>query len=446
MKSMNKNVMTLINCTVLTMDKNDTFFSNGRIVIEEDSISQIGTADEVIPRGTIIDMNNKLVLPGLINTHTHSPSPLFRGMADDLKLMDWLKKRIWPVEKYLTGELAYCGAALNSLELLEGGVTTFADQYYFSSFTAAAARKIGLRAFIAPTVFSGVSPESRNTLGDAVDFIEKYKGREKETLIYPCIGPHAPYSCSQDTLKLVSEIALKYKLLVHIHISETLDENKEIFEKTGMTPTQYVEEAGIFENRTLSAHSIHLSENDMEIIKKKGVAVAYNPVSNLKLVSGIMPLMEIKEKGITVSIGTDGAQSNNSLDLLRDLKIGTLIQKQKYKDATFFPARDALRMATINGAEALGVIDKIGSLEKGKLADIIALDLKRANLCPIHRNSIENLYSTVVYSACGSDVSDVFVNGKILMENHVVKVVDRNEIINEAQLGAKKLMKNAGLI
>lgn len=443
---MNKSERTLINCTILTMDDKDTLYSNGRIVIEENRIAQIGTADEVIPKGKVIDMNNKLVLPGFINTHTHSPSPLFRSMADDLELMDWLKKRIWPTERFLTGELAYCGAGLNSLELLEGGVTTFADQYYFSSFTASAARKIGLRAFIAPSVFSGASPESENTIQDAVDFIEKYIGREDETLIYPCIGPHAPYSCSLDTLKLVSKIALKYKLLVHIHISETMDENREILEKTGLTPTQYVEKAGIFENRVLSAHSIHLNEKDMEIFKKSNVAVSYNPVSNLKLVSGIMPLKEIEKKGITVSIGTDGAQSNNSLDILRDLKIGTLIQKQKYEDATFFPAREALRMVTIKGAEALGMKDKIGSLEKGKLADIISLDIKRSNLCPIHKNSIENLYSTIVYSACGADVSDVIVNGIVLMENRAVKVVDRNEIINEAQMGAETLMKNAGLI
>lgn len=438
--------MTLTNCTILTMDDEDAYYSSGSIVIEGNIISQIGKADEVVPRGKIIDMNNKLVLPGFINTHTHSPSPLFRSMADDLELMDWLKKRIWPAEKFLTGELAYYGASLNSLELIECGVTTFADQYYFSTFTADAAKRFGLRAFIAPSVFSGPSPESENTICDAVDFIEKYRGKEEETLIYPCIGPHAPYSCSLETLRAVSDIALKYKLLVHIHISETMDENREIFEKTGLTPTQYVNEAGIFENRVLSAHSIHLSEKDMDIFKKKNVAVTYNPVSNLKLVSGIMPLKELEEKGIIVSIGTDGAQSNNSLDILRDLKIGNLIQKQKYQDATFFPARDALRMVTINGAEALGMKDKIGSLEKGKLADIIALDMRRTSLCPIHKNSIENLYSTIVYSASGADISDVFINGNIIMENHIVKVVDRDEIINAAQIGAEKLMKNAGLI
>lgn len=443
---MNKNEITLVNCTILTMDENDTFYRDGKIVVEGNRIAEIGTAEKIVSRGNIIDMKNKLVLPGLINTHTHSPSPLFRSMADDLALMDWLKKRIWPAEKFLTGELAYLGASLNCLELLESGVTTFADQYFFSTYTASAARKIGLRGFIAPTVFSGSSPETDNTLTAAVDFIEIYKGKEEETLIYPCIGPHAPYSCSSDVLKLVADIALEYKLLVHIHISETLDENREIFEKTGLTPTQYVESTGIFENRVLSAHSIHLNKKDMKIFKESNAAVSYNPVSNLKLVSGIMQLKEIEEKGITVSIGTDGAQSNNSLDLLRDLKIGTLIQKQKYEDATFFPARDALRMVTINGAKALGMEDKIGSLEKDKLADIISLDINRSNLCPIHKGSIDNLYSTIVYSACGADVSDVIVNGNVLMENRILKVIDRNEIIKEAQLGAEILMKNAGLI
>ncbi|MHB1394409.1 MAG: amidohydrolase [Clostridia bacterium] len=443
---MNKNEMTLVNCTILTMDEKDTFFPDGKIVIEENKIVEIGPSDKVVSRGNIKDMKDKLVLPGFINTHTHSPSPLFRSMADDLKLMDWLKTRIWPAEKYLTEELAYWGAGLNCLELLESGVTTFADQYFYSTHIASAVIQLGLRGFIAPTIFSGESPETGNTLQAGVDFIEKYKGKEEQTLIYPCIGPHAPYSCSKDVLESVADIALHNKLLVHIHISETLDENTEIYEKTGLTPTQYIESTGIFENKVLSAHSIHLNEKDIEIFKNSNVAVSYNPVSNLKLVSGIMPLKAFNEKNILVSLGTDGAQSNNSLDILRDLKTGALIQKQKYEDATFFSSREALRMITIKGAEALGMEKKIGSLEKGKLADIITLDLRKSNLCPIHKGSIENLYSMVVYSACGSDVSDVIVNGNILMENRLVKVIDRDRVRKEAQKSAEVLMKNAGLI
>lgn len=440
------NVMTLINCTILTMDDKDNFFPNGRIVVEGNKITEIDSFDRVTPRGKIIDMKNKLVLPGFINTHTHSPSSLFRSMADDLELMDWLKKRIWPAEKYLTEEMAYWGANLTCLELLEGGVTTFADQYFFSKNIASAVQKNRLRGFIAPTVFTGESPETDNTLHAAMDFIEKYSGKEEETLIYPCIGPHAPYSCSPEVLKLVLSIASNYNLLVHIHISETLDENREVYEKTGLTPTQYVERTGIFDNRVLSAHSIHLSDEDIKIFRDHNVAVSYNPVSNLKLVSGIMPMKALIDNDILVSLGTDGAQSNNSLDILRDLKIGTLIQKQKYGDATFLSARDALRMITIKGAEALGMQDKIGSLEKGKLADIIALDLERANLRPIHKGVVDNLYSTVVYSACGADVSDVIVDGRILMENRILKLVDRHEIIKEAQKSAELLMKSAGLI
>jgi len=438
--------MTLVNCTVLTMDEKDTFFHDGSIVIEDNKIAEIGASGKINPRGKLMDMKNKLVLPGFVNTHTHSPSPLFRSMADDLRLMDWLKKRIWPAEKHLTREMAYRGAALNCLELMEGGVTTFADQYFFSAYTATAARSIGLRGFIAPTVFSGSSPETDNTIQAAVDFIERYKGKEAETLVYPCIGPHAPYSCSKEVLELVSDIAQQYKLLVHIHISETMDENEEIFQKTGMTPARYIESTGMFDNRVLSAHSIHLDEKDMEIFSKNRVAVSYNPVSNLKLVSGIMPLRELNEKHIVVSLGTDGAQSNNSLDILRDLKTGVLIQKQKYEDATFFTAREALRMVTIKGAEALGMEKSIGSLEQGKLADIIALDLRNAGLCPVHKGTIENLYSMVVYSACGTDVSDVIVNGSILKENHLVKVIDRDEVIDEAQKSAEILMKKAGLV
>lgn len=440
------NTISLTNCTIVTMDDADSYYPKGTIIIENGLISEIGPSEEVIPKGHIIDMKQKIVMPGFINTHTHSASPLFRGMADDLSLMDWLKKALWPAEKNLTGEIVYWGASLTCLEFIQSGITTFADQYFFSKNVGEAVEKSGLRGFIAPSVFTNGSPETTDTIQAAVDFIDKYRGKEKDTLIYPCIGPHAPYSCSDETLKTVAAIARERNLIVHTHISETMDENRQIYEETGLTPTQYLESLGVLDCRVLAAHCIHINQKDMEIMKKSNVKVSYNPISNLKLVSGIMPLKELVDRGILVSIGTDGAQSNNSLDLLRDLKTGVLIQKQQYNDATFFSAKEALKMITINGAKALDMEDQIGSLEKGKKADIISIDIKSANMNPLHRITQANVYSSIVYSAGGSDISDVIVNGRILMKDKELVSLDREEILQESHKAAEGLLIKSGLL
>lgn len=441
-----KNIFSLVNCTILTMDQEDNYYASGTIVVEDGRISDIGHGSDTEPRGKVIDMNNKIVLPGFVNTHTHSPSPLFRGVADDLSLMDWLKKALWPAEKNMTGEIAYWGTSLSCLEFLQSGVTTFADQYFFSGYVAKAVQDSGIRGFIAPSVFTDGSPETSDTVQAAVDFIEKYKGKEDQTLVYPCIGPHAPYSCSDEVLKTVVNIADSNNLLIHTHISETMDENIEIYKSKGLTPTQYLDSVGVLDGRVLAAHCIHLNAKDMEILKEKKVRVSYNPVSNLKLVSGIMPMKELLDRGILVSIGTDGAQSNNSLDLLRDLKTGVLIQKQHNNDATFISAKEALKIITINGAKALDMEHEIGSLEKGKKADIIALDIKETNINPLHRSSVNNIYSAVVYSADGSDVSDVIVNGRMLMKDRELLSIDKEEIIYQSHKWSEVILKKAGLI
>lgn len=439
-------VISLINCSIITMDGEDNYYPKGTIIIENDRIAEVGPSDRITPRGNIMDFKNKIVLPGLINTHTHSASPLFRGMADDLSLMDWLKKVLWPAEKNLSGEIVYWGSMFTGLEFLEAGITTFVDQYFFSDFVGRAVERTGLRGFIAPTVFTNGSPETHDTISAAVSFIEKYKGREEQTLIYPCIGPHAPYSCDSDTLKKVAQIAASYDLIVHTHISETVDENREIYEKTGLTPTQFLDSVGILDRKVLAAHCIHLNQKDIQLFSKKQVSISYNPVSNLKLVSGIMPMKELLEEGVLVSLGTDGAQSNNSLDLLKDLKTGILLQKQHYQDATFLSAKEALKMVTINGAKALGMEHEIGSLEKGKKADLIAIDGKKTNINPLHINHANNVYSAVVYAADGSDVSDVIVNGRMLMRDRVHLHLNKDEIIDQTSKGAKIVLEKAALL
>ena len=249
------------------------------------------------------------------------------------------------------------------------------------------------------TIFEKPSVETEDTFAAAIAFVEHWLGREEETLVYPCLGPHAPYSVSAAQFVRAAEFCRKHDVLLHTHISETQDENDQIFAKYGKTPTQWLESLGVLENHVLAAHSIHLDEADMRIYAKRNTHASYNPVSNLKLVSGRMPYRALREHGVQVSIGTDGAQSNNSMDLLRDLRTGALIQKLAENDATLFNSREMVRLATIEGAVALRLDGQIGSLEPGKRADYIVLDTKSPRLVPLHRESLNNLYSTVAYSA-----------------------------------------------
>jgi len=436
---------TLTNCTIITVDDKDSFYANGTLIVKNNRIKELGTSERVSPLGKVIDMGGKLIMPGLINTHTHSHSSLFKNQADDMTLMDWLKKAMWPMERFLSKERSFAATSLSCLEYIQGGITCYADQFYFADTTAAAAQSSGLRVFLAPTVFTNPSPETTDTLSAAVDFIEKYHGKQEDTLVYPCIGPHAPYSVSERLWRECAKLSEKYKLIIHTHISETIDENNQIKEQTGMSPTQWLNSMGVLERPVLAAHSIHLDEQDMELYARKNVRVAYNPVSNLKLVSGVMPMKRMREKNILISMGTDGAQSNNSMDLLRDLRTGVLLQKQVNEEATFFTSREAIRMVTINGAKALDMQEQIGSLEVGKRADLIALDTTSPRLCPLHRSSLKNLYSTITYSAIGSDVCDVIVDGKWVMHDKKVLTLNVSDVQKNAQEASEYLVKNANL-
>ncbi|MDR1618836.1 MAG: amidohydrolase [Treponema sp.] len=437
--------LTLDNCSILTVDEKDTVYPQGRIVVEGDRIARLGSGDQVEARGEILDMGGALAMPGLVNTHTHSHSSIFRGLGDDLPLMDWLQKAMWPLEKFLTRESMYHAARLSCLEYIHSGITTYADQIYFADAAARAARESGLRCFLAATVFQGPSPETDDTFRAACAFIEQWRGGEKETRVYPCIGPHAPYSVDEDLFRRIRALAEKYGLLIHTHISETADENNIIMKKTGLSPVRWLESLGIFELPVLAAHSIHLDEADLSVYERCGAAVSYNPVSNLKLVSGIMPLAAMRRRGITVGIGTDGAQSNNSMDLLRDLRTGVLIQKQKNGDAAFFNAREAVRMATIDGARALRIDGETGSLRAGKKADIIFLDPAGPRLVPLHPSRSARLYSTVCYAASGGDVRDVMVEGRWVMRDRRAVNLCEEEIREAAQRASEHLMRQAGL-
>lgn len=443
------------NCTILTVDPQDSLYEKGAMVVKDGRIRWIGpesrmkeavrnmTANEAEPE--VFDMKGKLVMPGLVNSHTHTHSSVFRNFGDDMELMDWLNKAMWPAERHLNPEIAYDAARMSCLEFIHSGITTYADQFYFAEDVAKAASESGLNCYLAPSVFDWTTAEKGDCLDRAADFIQRWHGRQEETRVTPCIGPHAPYSVSGERFKRVVELADTYGLIIHTHISETKDENSQIMEKYGMSPVKWLESLGVFSQKVLAAHCVHLSGEDMDILKKYDVHVSYNPVSNLKLVSGIMPMKSMKERGILISIGTDGAQSNNSLDLLRDLRTGSLIQKMALHDASFLPAGEAVRMATIDGARALSCDTDRGSLEVGKCADFIALDTDSPRLVPLMRDRADKLYAALAYSAQGADVDSVCVNGRWLMRERRVLSMDGREVMDRAQESSRRLGEMAGL-
>ncbi len=436
---------TLENCTILTVDEQDHFYPAGRLVVKGKRIAGLGHAAQVEPQGERLDMGGALVMPGLVNTHTHSHSSLFRGQADDLPLMEWLEKAMWPMEAHLTAKHARAATRLSCLEYLKSGTTTYADQFYFAGQVAEAAQESGLRCFLAATVFEKASPETGDTLGAALAFVKNWLGREAETRVYPCLGPHAPYSVSAEQFRALAAASAEYGLLIHTHISETQAENTRLQEATGQSPTAWLAGLGVLNRPVLAAHSVHLCEEDLALYARHGVAVSYNPVSNMKLASGVLPLAHMRRHGLTVALGTDGAQSNNTMDLLRDLRTGILLQKLHNQNAAFIEARSGVRMATIEGAKALRMESEIGSLELGKRADWIALDTESVRLTPLHRESLGNLYAAVCYAAVGDDVRDVAVDGEILLRQRKVLRVKEADVRAEGQAAAADLVQKAGL-
>ena len=431
---------TLIHGTIITMNDDSPFYHDGMIIIKDSTIESIQSSDVSKAKGDIINVNGKILLPGFINTHTHTHSPLFRGIADDLYLMNWLKKYMWPAEAFMKEQDAYNAAKLSCLELTESGVTTYADQFYYSEAVTQAAKESGLRAFIAPSVFSRPSPETDDPLSAAQAFIENHIN-DKDSLIYPCIGPHAIYSCNTETLKKVRDIAKEHDIIVHIHISETMVENQDSFKEHDLSPTAYLEKIGLLDCKVLSAHNIHLDDHDLELYKKYDVKVSYNPISNLKLVSGIMPYKKLKNKDLDISLAMDGVQSNNAFDLLADLKTGILMQKMHENDPTLLNAYEALKLITINAAKCLYFDHEVGSLEPHKKADITMIDTHRANMTPLHLDKFEMVVSAIAYSASSADVSDVMVNGEFIYRNRQHLRLNRENVKMACQTSSRRILE-----
>ena len=439
----NKNYLTLDNCMILTVNKNYDFIPDGRIVICDDTIEQVGEKDSVSPVGTVIDMQGRLIMPGLINTHTHSPSVLFRGLADDKFLYEWLTEHMWPAEKHLNAERTYLGSRLGYLEYLLNGMTTNVDMWYFGESISKAADESGLRAVIAPGIFAWASPESDDSLKACADYLERFFSQPEDVLqktrVIPCVGPHDIYSTTPELLEECVALSKKYDTMIHMHISETQRDNDDAMKRFHMTPTEVAEKAGIFTRPALFAHCIFLTEGDMEIFHKYDASVSFNPVTNLKLCEGILPIPMLNEKKVNVTVGVDGAQSNNSLNLLSDIKTGVIMEKLAAENPCSITAIDAIRMITINGAKAIGMEDKIGSLEPGKLADLISIDLNVPAMTPILRKTAENLSSHVIYA--DRQINDVMVGGEFLLRDKKCCRVNPEEIMQKAQEAANYIIE-----
>ena len=375
----------------------------------------------------IIEGKNKLVMPGFVNTHTHAAMALFRGYADDMPLMDWLEHKIWPAEARLNKEDIYWGTMLAICEMIRGGTTCFADMYFHMGEVARACLESGIRGSLAQGLIGlDGAQEGEKRLQVSRDLVSDWHGAG-EGLISIMLGPHAPYTCPPQYLEKVIAVADDLKVPMHIHLAETRGEVQDCLNNWGKRPIELMESIGLFARPVLAAHCVHLSEDEIKTLVRRQVFIAHNPGSNLKLGSGIAPLADLLEQGALVSLGTDGAASNNNLDMLEEMRLAALLAKGSREDPTVLPAREALKMATVNGARSLFPEEGMGTIREGSPADLIMLDLDKPHFHPYH-----NLPANIVYAAASADVELVMVKGKLLMEQRKLLTIDEEKVLHEA--------------
>jgi len=413
------------------------FIEDGALAIKNQKIIFVGkfASATSIDADLKINAKGKVAMPGLVNCHTHVPMTLFRGIAEDQPLDTWLKETIWPLEAKLRPENVYVGALLGCLEMIRSGTTCFADMYFHEDMVVKATEKSGLRGVLAQGIFeAGNKVRGKKMLAESVNFAKSFNGYANDR-VRTMLGPHATYSCSQDLLKKISERASELNVGVHLHLAESKTMFRKFKKKYGFSEVEFLDKMSFLKRHVLAAHCINLSNEDMLILSKCGVNVVYVPVANMKLGLGATKIKDLTDLGVNVSLGTDGPASNNSLDMFETMKIAALLQKLAYQNPTVMPAYEVLKMATINGAKALGLGESIGSLEVGKKADIVLVDLSKPHLKPLH-----DIYVSIVYSAHGSDVDTVIVDGKILMENRQVKTLDEQTVMEKAEKTALDLL------
>jgi len=423
---------------VVTMDAQHRLIHDGAVAVRADRIVGVGARSEILQKfqgRQRLDRPNALIMPGLVNTHAHAAMSLLRGLADDLKLQDWLEKYIFPAEaKNVTADFVLWGTRLACLEMMLSGTTTYVDMYYFEDQVAQATREAGMRGILGETILKFKSPDSA-TPADALryteTFIQKYKN---DPLIVPAPAPHAIYTNNDADLRAARALANKYGKPLVIHLSETKTENDDAMKSRHMTPTRLLESLGVLNGPTIAAHGVWLDDNDQKILKDHGTGVSHCPSSNMKLASGVAPVVHMLNIGMNVGLGTDGpAGSNNDFDLMEEMNLAANLQKVWTRDPTVLPAEQAVAMATILGARVAGLDKEIGSLEAGKRADLITIQLDRPHAVPLY-----NVYSQIAYALKGSDVEDVVVNGKAIVRDGRSLTLDSGAILSKAnEYGAK---------
>lgn len=429
--------LLITNGILLTMDEQYTQYEHGAVAVRGDSILAAGPSAELektIAADQVIDCGGKVIMPGLVNVHTHVPMNLLRGLADDRRLDVWLLGYMMPVERaFVSPEFVYLGTTLACGELIRSGVTSFADMYYFEDQVAEAASRAGLRGVCAQTILKFPSPDAstyEDALQAAEDLIKKWNGHP---LITPAVAPHAAYTATEDLLTSATELAQRYDVPLHIHVSETSQEVRDSIEDHDMPVVPYIKKQGILDAMVIAAHCVHIDEGEMHTLQHHGAGVAHNPTSNLKLSSGIAPVNKMLEVGLKVGIGTDGASSNNDLDMFEEMRLTALLAKGSTGDPTVVPAKTAVAMATRLGAEAIHLGEQTGSLVPGKRADLILVDINTLHNQPRFQKDPENIYTQLVYAAKSTDVKDLMVNGRWLMRDRELLTLDLEPLLSRAE-------------
>jgi 5-methylthioadenosine/S-adenosylhomocysteine deaminase len=412
---------------LLPTHRQDDCISNGAVAISGDTILATGTREELktsFPNFPELHEEHGLIMPGLVNSHTHAAMTCFRGLADDLPLMTWLNDHIFPVEAKLNSEMVFYSSLLSLAEMIKGGTTSFCDMYLFAKDVARATEIAGVRGWIGEVLYDFPSPNYGDPANGFIYLQEMLDQYKYNSLITTTVDPHSVYTCSPDLLKKLSDIAEKSQSLYHIHLSENQAEVQTCQERYNCTPVAHLENLGVLSERTLAAHCVVLDDADIQLLAKRGVKIAHCIESNMKLASGIAPISKMLESGISISIGTDGSASNNDTDMFSEMNSVAKIHKVSTSDPTVMNAETTLYTATMGGAKSLGVEHSIGSLVEGKKADLIVLDLNQPHLTPLY-----NIPSHLVYAANGNDVIHSFINGRQVLDNRILTTIDEKDLL-----------------
>jgi 5-methylthioadenosine/S-adenosylhomocysteine deaminase len=430
----------LLGGTIVTMNAKREIITDGAIAIRHGRIVEVGPRAELAARyaGRRMNLNGKIVVPGLINGHTHVPMVLFRGLADDLDLQEWLTKYIFPAEaRNVTEEFVRVGTRLGLAEMIRGGTTTYCDMYYFEDAIAEETAKAGVRGLLGETVIDFPVADNKTYaegLAYTEKFVQKWKGHD---LIIPAIAPHAPYTVSADHLKAARAFSDRYGVPIVTHVSENKREVEESIAKTGMTPVNYLESLGFLNDRVVAAHVVWPAPEEFAILKRRGVGIVHNPQSNMKLASGVSPVPQMLTENLKVGLGTDGAASNNDLNMWEEMDTAAKLHKAFTGNPKVISAQQAFEMATIRGAEALHLEKEIGSLESGKRADIVILERDSLNQIPLY-----NIYSDLVYATKAADVQSVIINGRFVMRNRRLLTLNEPAIKRSARSFREKIIQS----